>query len=114
VRNKSVIGLTELVKLVNGEKSKKVVARIDTGATQSSIDTTLAMQLNLGPIISSKLVKSSHGTTLRAVVKGSVVLAKKRIRAKFNVADRRHMRYKVLLGRNVLRKKHFLIDPDKE
>ncbi|MBN2454154.1 ATP-dependent zinc protease [Candidatus Woesearchaeota archaeon] len=114
MRNKALIGLTELVKLVNGDKSKKVVARIDTGATQSSIDTSLATRLNLGPIISSKIVRSTHGTTMRAVVKASVVLAKRRIRAKFNVADRRHMRYKVLIGRNVLSGKGFLIDPDKK
>ena len=112
--NKSLIGLTETVKLINGTKAKKVVARIDTGATQSSVDTSLAMHLNLGPIISSKIVKSSHGTTLRAVVKGSVVLAGKRIRAKFNVADRRHMKYKILIGRNVLKGKGFLIDPDRK
>jgi hypothetical protein len=100
--------------MIGNDNKKKVVARIDTGAAQSSIDTALAKELNLGPIISTKLVKSAHGSTLRAVVKAEFILAKKRIKAKFNVADRRHMRYKVLLGRNALKNRGFLINPDKE
>ena len=112
--NKTLIGLTEKVTIVNGKHEKTLVARIDTGATQSSIDTTLATELNLGPVISTRLVKSTHGSTLRAVIRADIMIADKKIRARFNLADRHHMRYRILIGRNLLRKQGFLIDPDKK
>jgi hypothetical protein len=108
---KATIGLTEEITIFGSKKRKKVAARIDTGAGQSSIDTDLATELKLGPIISAKVIRSSHGTTLRAVVKAEIRVAGQKVRAKFNIADRRHMRYKVLLGVNILRKMGVLVDP---
>jgi len=113
VQHKTLLGLTETIQIRQGANIKTLAARIDTGATQSSIDKALAKELNLGPVVSTKLVKSTHGSTMRAVVKVSITLSRKKIKAKFNLADRRHMRYKILLGRNVLKHKGFLIDPDK-
>lgn len=111
---KTVIGLIEPVVLAGrNNKKKKVMAKIDTGATNSSIDITLASELNVGPIIETKLVKSAHGNSLRPIVALETELAGKKTKTKFNIADRNHMRYQVLIGQNILKDK-FLIDPAKK
>ena len=107
---KTIVGLTEKV-TVNGELEKKdLIARIDTGATKSSIDLGLAAKIGLGPVVDSKLVKSAHGVKLRPVVQAEIVMGGKAIKAKFTLADRTHMKYQVLVGQNILRK-NFLVDP---
>ena len=110
---KTVVGLTEAVILKGrNNKKKRVIAKIDSGATKGSIDINLASDLNLGPIIETKLIKSAHGGSLRPIVKLGIMLAGRKIKAKFNIADRKHMRYRLLIGQNILRNK-FLIDPSK-
>ena len=66
VNGKIIVGLTEKIKLLseNG-KQQDVIAKVDTGATKSSIDTGLATKLKLGPIIKSKMIKSAHGNRVR-------------------------------------------------
>ena len=112
--DRTVVGLTEKITL-NGKGHKKVeiTARIDTGATKSSMDIELANQLQLGPIVKSKIVKSAHGKTTRPVLWAEIYLAGKKIRSMFTLADRKHMKYRVLIGQNVL-KKGFVIDPLKQ
>lgn len=111
---KTVIGLTEAVTLKSrNNKKKRIIAKIDTGATKGSIDIKLASELNLGPIIETKLIKSAHGGSLRPIVKVDLMLAGKMINAKFNIADRKQMRYRLLIGQNILKNK-FLIDPSKK
>jgi len=105
VNGQIIVGLTETVSLIskNGE-IKQVMAKIDTGATRSSIDIKLATKLQLGPVIKSKIVKSASGNKLRPVIEGGVVLAGKKIESEFTLADRTHMKYAVLIGVNVLKK----------
>jgi hypothetical protein len=111
VNGKIIIGLTENVIVIGENKVKKrLKAKIDTGATLSSIDSKLAGELKLGPIIKTKLVKSAHGHSLRPLVKASIRIANKRFKYKFTIADRSHMKYKLLIGQNILKNK-FLIDP---
>ena len=110
--DKTVVGLVEKVKL-NGHVEEEVCARIDTGATNSSIDLTLASKLKLGPIIQSKMVKSANGSKLRPVIESELEICGIKLKAKFTLADRSHMKYPVLVGQNIL-KLGFLIDPNKE
>lgn len=110
--NKIVIGLAEKVNIQYHSGKKNVIAKIDTGATKSSIDTNLAAELKLGPVIKSKLVKSAHGSKLRPIIEASIELAGKKIKSEFTLADRAHMRYRILIGQNIL-KDGFLIDPTK-
>ncbi|NQU99025.1 ATP-dependent zinc protease [Candidatus Woesearchaeota archaeon] len=111
---KTIVGLTEKVKLNGKNKNNEtIVARMDTGATNSSIDLNLASKLTLGPIIESKVVKSTHGTRLRPVIEADIEIHGKKIKEKFTLADRSHMRFPVLIGQNIL-KKGFLVDPSKE
>ena len=87
-------------------------AKIDTGATKSSIDTNLAAKLRLGPVIKSKLIKSAHGSKLRPIIEATIELAGNVIKSEFTLADRAHMKYSILIGQNIL-KHGFLIDPSK-
>ncbi|HHE36511.1 MAG TPA: hypothetical protein ENL16_01705 [Candidatus Woesearchaeota archaeon] len=107
---RTIVGLTEKVIIKGDSKQKELIARIDTGATKSSIDLTLASELKLGPVVDSRLIKSAHGVKLRPVVQAEVVIRGRTLRAKFTLADRNHMTYPVLIGQNIL-KKGFLIDP---
>ena len=107
---KIIIGLAENIKLIGPEGNKLIVAKIDTGATKSSVDSKLAAELKLGPIIRTKLVKSAHGNSVRPIINVSIELAEKKIKSQFTVADRAHMKYRVLIGQNIL-KEGFLIDP---
>ncbi len=111
---KIVVGLTQNVSLVysNG-KHKEVMAKVDTGATKSSIDIHLATKLKLGPVIKSRMVKSAHGNKLRPVIEAEILLAGKKMKSEFTLADRTHMKYKVLVGVNTL-KHGFLVDPSKK
>jgi len=105
---KTIVGLVEKVK-ING---KEVTARIDTGAEHSSIDKDLSKRLELGPILRTMLIKSASGQTRRPVVEAEMEIKGKVIKSKFNIANRKHMKYKVLIGQNIL-KQGFLIDPSK-
>jgi hypothetical protein len=109
-----VIGLKEKV-VVQGNNGlrKRLVARIDTGATKSSIDQKVAQELNLGPVLKNKVFKSAHGDRVRPLVKVRIRFIRKTIKCYFSVVDRSHMRYKLLIGQNVL-KRGFLIDPCKK
>jgi hypothetical protein len=111
---KTVIGLVEPVTVTGPSgKKKEVLARIDSGATKSSIDVKLAAELSLGPILKAKIVKSATGKSIRAVVQAKIVVADHEFTTEFTIADRTEMKYGVLIGQNIL-SKGFLIDPVKE
>ena len=106
---RTIIGLTEEIR-IKGSKTKTITAKIDTGATKSSVDIRLAEELNLGPVVASKLVKSAHGNKLRPVIHAEIELAGQKIDSEFTLADRGHMKYMVLIGQNTLNSR-FLVDP---
>jgi len=108
-----VLGLTEKIKLL-GIKQEEVMARIDSGATASSVDINLAQRLNLGPVTRKKIVKSASGVKERPMVEAKVKINGIIIREEFTLADRDHMTYPVLIGQNILKKGKFLIDPLKK
>ncbi|HLD05608.1 MAG TPA: RimK/LysX family protein [Candidatus Nanoarchaeia archaeon] len=107
---KIILGLTEKIVIYGHDGEHAVTGKIDTGASKSSIDLNLALNLKLGPVIESRIVKSAHGNKLRPIIDADILLGGKRVRAKFTLADRGHMRYKVLIGENILRG-GYLIDP---
>jgi len=113
-KSRTVIGLTEKVLVKGKGKGKEVMARVDTGATKSSMDMKLAAELSLGPVLRTKLVKSASGSSIRPVLKGKVEIANKEIISEFTLADRSHMKYKVLIGQDILVDNAFIIDPTKK
>ena len=110
---KTIIGLTAKIEIVGKGKSKILTARVDTGAEICSMDEHLAKGLNLGPIEKMKKIKSAHGIKHRPVVRANVMISGRKFeKVRFTLADRKHLKYAVLVGQNIL-KHGFLIDPSK-
>ena len=112
INEQTVIGLSELVTIQKGRKSKEVTARIDTGATKGSIDMAIVEELGLGPIKGEKTVRNAHGSAKRQIIDIKFTIAGKTFTEEFTVANREHLRFPLLIGRNVLRK-GFVIDPNR-
>lgn len=104
------IGLIEPVILENG---KKVRAKIDTGADSSSIDKTLLESLGDKKVIAHKYVRSALGRNKRAIVELEVEFCGKKFKEKFTISDRKKLTYKMLIGKDILKKERLLVDPTK-
>jgi hypothetical protein len=106
----------------------RLLARIDTGATVTSLD---ARQLKIDgkeaefrlpeeyggallrlPIAGWRHVRSSKGREERPVVEIDLCVASKKLRVKANLNDRSMVKYPIILGRNAL-KDHFIVDVNK-
>jgi len=110
---RTVLGLTTEITLIGKKESRKVVARVDTGAEKSSVDTKLAEEIDFGEEIKTTTIKQAHGSSTRPVVKGSIKFNGTTMESEFTLADRSHMSFRVLVGQNVLKDGDFLIDPNK-
>lgn len=113
MKDKIIIGLTSNVLIFGKTKKKLVSAKVDTGATKTSIDFKLAKELGLGPELKKTIVKSAHGTRQRSVVLLELSIGGEFIETEATLADRTHLKFPLLLGQNVL-KKGFLVDPSKK
>lgn len=111
----TLIGVVEEVTInPDQDTQRKFWARIDTGASKSSMDSKLAAELHIGPVKRTKMVKSASGMRLRPIVDVVVDLAGKRMHSEFTLADRSHMKFPILIGRDILTAEKFLIDPSLE
>jgi len=106
---RTILGFIEKIRI----QDKIVSAKVDTGADGSSIDIGLAAELRLGPVIRKSYIASSHGETRRPVISAEFILAGKKTTALFNISDRHKLKYKILIGKNIL-KEGFIIDPLKK
>ena len=106
----TVIGYTEEVVISGTSGSETVIAKSDTGATRTSIDTQLAATIGAGPIRSMTRVKSGSvkGGKARPVVDIVVGIGGRRHTVTASVEDRSHMDYPMLLGRDIL--EHYQVD----
>jgi len=104
------IGYTEEVMVSGTSDSKTVVAKSDTGATRTSIDTSLAADVGAGPIKSKMRVRSgsSKRSKVRPIVDIVIGVGGHRHTVAANVEDRSHMDYPLLLGRDIL--EHYHVD----
>lgn len=109
---KTVVGLIEEVTIFGKGKQQKVIARIDTGAKSNSIDFNLAKKLGINSKGKTTIVKSSMGKVKREVVDLDIGIAGKKFKGIFTIANRSHLKYPVLIGRNILIN-GFIIDPSK-
>ncbi len=110
MRDSIRIGFVEKVTIYGASKKKKALARIDTGAQNSSIDMALVKELNLGPTVREARIKSANGIKIRPVIMVEFEIEGKKMKSQFTIADRTHLKYNVLIGRNVIRE-GFIIDP---
>tara|TARA_B100000963_G_C22459424_1_gene594931 strand:+ start:448 stop:777 length:330 start_codon:yes stop_codon:yes gene_type:complete len=97
-----VIGLTN----PNYEPSwvVSVEARLDTGATRSSIDEGFLSLLRLDEMVNEDAikVKSANGTQRRDTVVLVVVEEDEEIELEVSITNREHMAFPVILGRDYL------------
>ncbi len=105
-----VIGYISEVVVTGTSGSKQALAKSDTGATRTSIDTRLAAEVGAGPIKSMTRVKSGsvkHGKA-RPVVDLVIGIGGSQHTVTASVQDRSHMDYPLLLGRDIL--EHYQVD----
>ena len=110
-----IIGVIEEVILRGPTGEIQVRAKVDTGATRTSIDTDLAKKLGLGPVerrVHTRSAAAEH-PEVRDVVKAILVIDGKAFETHVAVTDRQDMKYHMIVGMDVLRKSGFLISPRK-
>ncbi len=114
----STVGITTTVTVAGLTGVKRVTARVDTGARYDSLDYALASKIGAGPIVDVKKVRSATASRLKAerrpVVPITVRLGDKVVHTHATLADRRKMRYPLIIGRETLRRAGVLIDPSLE
>lgn len=89
--------------------ARHVEAKIDTGAYRTSLDESLVKELGLAAGGRNIVVKSASGTQLRPAVDVRFKLHGKRISTTATIADRKHLQYRLIVGRKDL--KGFLVNP---
>ncbi len=104
------IGFTEEVMVSGTSGTESVIAKSDTGAKRTSIDTALAAKIGAGPIKSITHVRSSSSKTSRSrpVVDLVVGVGGNQHTVTASIEDRSHMDYALLLGRDILQ--HYQVD----
>lgn len=106
-QNLEILGLYEPLQFLSAGIS--ITSLVDTGAELSSIDRQLAQQYKLHtPVTRQIYVRTAHGVERRDIVALRIKLRGQVLQREFTLSNRRDMKQKVLLGRNVL--KGFLID----
>ncbi len=122
----TIIGYTEEVVLLPW--SIRLPARVDTGASMTSLDARnitvtedrvrFKLPESFGehefdlPIVRWGHVRSSMGIQQRPVVQMDICVGAEKLRVKVNLNDRSGVKYPLIIGRNLLRKK-FLVNPGK-
>ena len=99
-----LIGYIEEVYVTGTSDTKQVYAKSDTGATRTSIDTSLAAEIGAGPIKSMTRIKSGSMKSgkARPVIDLIVGIGGNQHTVTASVEDRSHMDYPLLLGRDIL------------
>ena len=110
VKDVTTIGYTEDVLVSGTSGTERVVAKSDTGASRTSIDTRLAAEIGAGPIKSMTKIRSGSVKSgkSRPVVDIVVGVGGDRHTVAASLEDRGHMDYPLLLGRDILQ--HYQID----
>lgn len=110
---KTVKAVEEIKVLSSELNRKRVLAKIDTGAWSSAIDKKFAKELGLltkGKVLWYKKKLSALGEEERPVIPVTFWLAGTKIKTDMTVADRKLLKYQVLIGRQDLQ--DFLVNPE--
>jgi len=101
----AIVGYTEEVLISGTTGTETVIAKADTGAARTSIDTRVAAAIGAGPIQALTRVKSGSvkAAKSRPVVDVVIGVGGDRHTVSASIEDRGHMDYPVLLGRDILR-----------
>lgn len=99
-----VLGYTTRIRINGHDGAEQAIAKSDTGAKRTSIDTDLAGRIGAGPLIGTTQVRSGTGsdTETRPLVDVDLRLNGRWRTVTASITDRSEMAYPVLLGRDVL------------
>lgn len=109
---REVIGIVCSLTLHGERGAETVLAKVDTGAARTSVDTELAAKVGLGPVTDSVRVRaasSAHRET-RPLVRARVEVGGRRFDLPVSITDRADMKYPVIVGMDILAEGQFLID----
>lgn len=107
-----VVGLLERTLFTGTRTSATVLAKCDTGAKRTSLDSDVASALGAGEGTKTVRVRSSNGVQTRTVYPFTVELQGRTHDVLASVTDRSAMRYDAILGRDVL--SSYLVDASRE
>jgi len=99
-----ILGYTPRIRINGRDGAEQAVAKSDTGAKRTSIDTNLAGRIGAGPLVGTTDVRSGTGndTETRPLVDIDLCLNGRWRTVTASITDRSEMTYPVLLGRDVL------------
>jgi len=99
-----VLGYTSRIRINGRDGTERTVAKSDTGAERTSIDTDLAGRIGAGPLVGTTDVRSGAGSDAetRPLVDVALCLNGRWRTVTASITDRSEMAYPVLLGRDVL------------
>ncbi|MFB6114018.1 MAG: RimK/LysX family protein [Halodesulfurarchaeum sp.] len=99
-----VLGYTTQIRINGRDGGERAVAKSDTGARRTSVDTDLAGRIGAGPLVGTTQVRSGTGsdTETRPLVDVDLRLNGRWRTVTASITDRSEMTYPVLLGRDVL------------
>jgi RimK family alpha-L-glutamate ligase len=103
--DEDILGYTTRISIHGRDGTEQAVAKSDTGAKRTSIDTDLAGRIGAGPLVGTTQVRSGTvgGTETRPLVDIDVRLNGSWRTVTASITDRSEMTYPVLLGRDVLK-----------
>ncbi len=109
---RTIVPILCSVVLIGERGREEVTAKVDTGASRTSVDTDLAARVGLGPVTDMVKVRtaSSARAELRPLVEARIQLVGKEFRLPVSIADRADMKYPVIIGMDILSEGNFLID----
>jgi hypothetical protein len=115
VERRTTIPVVEEVTVVGPKGTVRVLARVDTGAARTTLDTDLAARAGLGPVLDRVRIRASAASTPeeRDVVHAKVIIEGREFEVPVAVTDRKDMRYHMIVGMDILRDAGFLVDPSK-
>ena len=101
---KKKLGLTEVVHVCGAKKCAQVAAICDTGAMRTSVDESLAKELDFGESVRTTSVKnpSVDKRFKRPVVNVHIEISGMEFDVDASIQDRSHMTHKIIVGRDIL------------
>jgi hypothetical protein len=91
----------------------RVQAKVDTGASRTTVDTDIAARAGLGPVLGTVRIRQSisKNPESRPLVEAVLVIGGVEFDVAAAIADRTEMKYHEIVGMDILGQGRFLIDP---
>jgi len=115
LKDDNILGIIELV-TVKGKKGLKTVkAKFDTGTDRTCVGYDLAVEVGLGPLVGTIKMRytSSIDPVTHVLVEAEIIINQQNFSIPVSLEDRSRMRCEVLIGRDLMEKSVFLINPRK-